>query len=186
MRFRKWTTYVVTVMTAGAASMFASAQPASAATSGPWVVISRLIPSGPWTCMEVAGGSTVNSAIVQMYTCNDAPNVAMHQKWYMEEVSGTYYWRIKNAKSGKCLNVKGASLVDSAPIIQYTCGGSTTYNDQWYLDLWACCDWYHVVNRKSGKCLNIKGANPASGADLIQYTCTASAYNDQWSWYPPG
>jgi endoglucanase len=185
MRLRKWTVCMVTAMTAAAASVFVSTQPASAATSGPWVVDSRLIPSGPWTCMEVTGGSTVNSAVAQMYTCHDDPNVYMHQKWYMEEVPGTSYWRIKNAKSGKCLNVQGASTVNSAKIIQYTCGGSTTYNDQWYLSLWDCCDWYHIINRKSGKCLNVQGANPESGADLIQYTCTGAAYNDQWSWYPP-
>lgn len=152
--------------------------PATAALPGrPWGIELGTY----WKCLEVQGGSTANSAQVQLWTCSYSEGD--HRFWYMEQVT-PIYWHIWNYKSGKCMNVKGASMSNRAKVIQYPCGGINTHNDQWYLDLYddGTPDLYQIRNRKSGKCLNVEGATTVNGADLIQYTCNGS-WNSLFTWW---
>jgi hypothetical protein len=100
--------------------------------------------------------------------------------------SDNTHWRIKNDHSGKCLNVQGGSTANNARIIQYTCGGASTHNDQWRLSkIWTDPDgpdWYWIVNRKSNKCMGVAGASRAEGADMVQMPCGADAGNTLFTW----
>jgi hypothetical protein len=149
------------------------------AATGPWEIGIYDFPK----CLEVEGGSTNNSAQVQLWSCDGSQ---LHRVWYMREVA-TGWWHIYNAKSGKCLNVQGASTNNSAKIIQYTCQSTSAYNDQWQLlkTGWVGTngDLYVITNRKSGKSLNAQGASSANGTDLIQYTCGAD-WNNLFTWWP--
>jgi Ricin-type beta-trefoil lectin domain len=98
---------------------------AVAEDTGPWAIGIYEFPK----CLEVEGGSTANSAQVQLWSCDETKN---HRTWYMQEVQSGW-WHIKNTKSGKCLNVQGASKKDSAKVVQYTCQSVSKYNDQWQL-----------------------------------------------------
>jgi hypothetical protein len=147
--------------------------------------------SGPWQigiyqfdkCVEVQGGSLLNSAQVQLWDCD---GTKAHREWYMQEVRPGW-WHIWNKKSGKCLNVQGASMKNSAKVIQYSCQGVGAFNDQWQLSgpigRGNNGDLYWIVNRKSGLCLNAQGASSANGTDLIQYYCTGD-WNELFTWWP--
>jgi Ricin-type beta-trefoil lectin domain-like len=101
--------------------------------------------------------------------------------------SRSVWWHIKNTKSGKCLNVQGASKKNSVKVIQYTCQSVSKHNDQWQLlnSGWVGDngDLYTLHNRNSNLCLNAQGASTANGTDLIQYTCSAQ-WNDLFTWWP--
>jgi hypothetical protein len=148
-------------------------------STGPWEIGIYEFPN----CLEVQGGSTANSAQVQLWSCDGSKS---HRTWYMEEVASGW-WRIKNTKSGKCLNVQGASKDPGAKVIQYTCQSVSKYNDQWQLLYSGVSgnngDLYTLHNRKSKLCLNAERASTANGTDLIQDECTGAWY-DFFTWWP--
>jgi hypothetical protein len=92
-----------------------------------WRIINRK--SGK--CLNVQGGSTANSARIIQYTCGGSETT--NDQWYLRyklKYDGHDYYQIENRKSGKCLNVPGASSANSVDLIQYTCS-STARNDKW-------------------------------------------------------
>jgi hypothetical protein len=75
--------------------------------------------------------------------------------------------------SNKCMNVSGASMLDGAKVIQYTCTDGAT-NEQWYLQYVGYLngsDYYLLHARHSNKCLNVQYASLNNNALLIQYSC---------------
>jgi hypothetical protein len=97
-----------------------------------------------------------------------------------DQLDGPYY--IVNRYSGKCLNVKDASVVDLAPVIQYTCG-SPLPNDKWWILRQQDGLGYYLLNDHSYKCLNVKDASKDDDAPIIQYTCKSPLPNDVWSFH---
>jgi hypothetical protein len=87
-------------------------------------------------CMNVQGASMSNSAKVIQYTCSSTATNDQWQLFYSGSQDGRDYYKLRNRKSLKCMNVQGASTVIGADIIQYTCG-STRFNDvfTWYSPL---------------------------------------------------
>lgn len=69
-------------------------------------------------CLDVANGSTSDSANIQLWDCNGLTA----QQWRFEP-QGSYF-RIRNIASNKCLQVSGTS--DGADIVQRSCGSSTS------------------------------------------------------------
>jgi hypothetical protein len=177
MRLRKRALAVISASLFLVAGLLPSV--AVAEDTGPWAIGIYEFPK----CLEVEGGSTANSAQVQLWSCDETKS---HRTWYMQEVQSGW-WHIKNTKSGKCLNVQGASKKDSAKVIQYTCQGVSKHNDQWQLldSGWSGDngELYTLHNRNSNLCLNAQGASTANGTDLIQYTCS-SEWNDLFTWWP--
>lgn len=70
--------------------------------------------------------------------------------------------------SGKCLDIRGASLADKAALDQYSCHHGPNQRFQ-ILDLgngeWA------IVAQHSDKCLDVPGVTTANTVQLEQYTC---------------
>jgi hypothetical protein len=105
------------------------------------------------------------------------------QGWYRTSkrtYKGTDYWLLKNAGSGLCMNVNGASSSNGAAIIMWRCSNSFT-NELWRRR--------QVGNDKveyvspGGKCVTVAGNDWRPGAWLIQYSCVGAA--DQ-IWWPQG
>ena len=71
------------------------------------------------------------------------------------------------AHSGKCLDVYNADKVDRAPIIQFTCHGSS--NETWNL-VPAGGGYFTVVAQHSGKCLDVYNADKVDRAPVVQFT----------------
>ncbi|GHH89735.1 RICIN domain-containing protein [Streptomyces capitiformicae] len=90
---------------------------------------------------------------------------------------GTY--RVVNRKSGKVLDVSGASGADGAAVIQWPSTGGT--NQQWKL-LPNIDGSYRLANVRSGKVLDSPGGS-AEGAALDQWTDTDSS-NQWWNLVP--
>jgi endoglucanase len=82
-----------------------------------------------------------------------------------------------NRNSGKCLDVRGASIEARAPVQQYTCSGGG--NQLWQL-VAVGNGYYNLVAAHSGMCLDVRGANTASSAEVQQHPCTGGT-NQQWS-----
>ncbi|WP_155372792.1 RICIN domain-containing protein [Catellatospora vulcania] len=80
-------------------------------------------------------------------------------------------------KSGKCIDVPGASTTNGALLQQWGC----TANSPWQqFRLTAVGSNYQLVNVSSGKCVDIPGWSTASGVQLQQYGCVSSQANQQW------
>jgi hypothetical protein len=70
--------------------------------------------------------------------------------------------------SGKCLDIKGASKLDAAEVIQYHWHGGS--NQMFKIEsLPDDPGYYRIVATHSGKCLDIKGASKLDAAEVIQY-----------------
>lgn len=118
-------------------------------------------------CLEVINGNTNDSAPVGLGNCNPA---AVNQRWTFED-QGNGYHRIRNANSGKCLNVAWASSKDGESIVQYLCGDNVTNkftNDQWRV-VHVGAGTHLLVVRHSGKCLD--GTHPA-----VQWRCHGASW----------
>ena len=68
-----------------------------------------------------------DAADVIQYSCHGGTN----QQWRLIYAGGGYY-ALQVRHSGKCLDVRGASMQDAADVIQYSCHGGT--NQQWRFD----------------------------------------------------
>jgi hypothetical protein len=170
--------HVLAIVLLLVAGLVATGSPAFAASYGPYEI-------KPWGYPFCAfGDGTANSTPVRIRTCPPSPNT--RYQWDFIDTTNGYY-RIKNRSTGKCMNVQGAVTYPTAAIIQYTCGGSGTLNDQW-LPVFAAkhnTDFYFLRNRKSNLCLHMPAAT--SSVQLIQETCRDGIYRDHWTWVrPPG
>lgn len=75
------------------------------------------------------------------------------------------YLRFKH--SSKVLDIDGASVDDSTPVIQWSSGGSAHQLFRWE----RCSDGWGVLRVKhSGKVLDVDGASDAPGTRVIQFT----------------
>lgn len=151
--------------------------------SGPWDISPGHTVTPFRMCLSVR--SSDNGAQVEQAPCAHNHRDA-NKEWYFISTDSGHYL-IQNLKSGKCLNVKGASKKDGAKVILYTCGVKR-HNDQWYADQRyrdseSGQDYYYLVNRRSKRCLNVRGASQDTGADLIQWKCGNSSDNDEFTWW---
>jgi hypothetical protein len=88
------------------------------------------------------------------------------------------YYRLTARHSGKSLVVQSAATANSAAVIQYPYGGTST-NDEWQI-LSIGSGYHRIVNRNSGKDMVIASASTSSGALVIQYAYGGTATNDEW------
>ncbi|XXX78317.1 RICIN domain-containing protein [Sorangium sp. So ce134] len=111
-------------------------------------------------CVDVdAAVSTADDIVLQLWDCNGGTN----QQFRFEAVDG--YYRIRNVRSDKCLDVRGGSTADGAVIVQYTCHGNP--NQQWSVtDLGGGA--VRFTSRFSGKVIDAYGSPPGNGTALFQ------------------
>ncbi|WP_327003004.1 pectinesterase family protein [Dactylosporangium sp. NBC_01737] len=88
---------------------------------------------------------------------------------------GTYQLAV--TKSGKCIDVPGASAANGALLQQWGCTSGAAWQQ---FRLTAAGSNYQLVNVSSGKCIDVPGWSTTSGVQLQQYTCVASQANQQW------
>ncbi|MDN0196247.1 RICIN domain-containing protein [Streptomyces sp. S.PNR 29] len=89
-------------------------------------------------------------------------------------------FRLVNRKSGKVMDVSGASTSNGGPVIQYTWSGSA--NQQWKL-LPDYDGSYRLSNVNSGKVLEVPGSSTSSGTALDQWSDT-NGTNQWWKLVP--
>ena len=121
------------------------------------------------------GRLATNNSPVTQFTCLNYSD----QKWYLQLVSGTNYYQIRNQDNGLCLVARTSENV----AVQYNCG---TYADQQWTatkQIFTSTNGlpsqaWQFQNRASGKCLLRQGT--ALDAQLTTYTC--GSYLDQKWW----
>jgi hypothetical protein len=141
--------------------------------------------SGDGRVLQIGGDGTSNSApIVAASYVSAVDTASSKQRWTLERVTGSgmpaFAYRIKNPATGKCLNSSGATPVNKAPIILYTCNGTLSgTNEIWWVDTSPSPDGVRIRNKRDNRCLDITGGSAADGAPLESYTCNEadSAWN---------
>ncbi len=167
-----------------AATVGVVAAPAQAVTtSGPWIIETYISGPGSGGPLDgcLIGKTPTKSAVIQQSYCYASFS------WHMTEVTSGV-WELKEDLSGLCMNVKGASTVKDALVIEYPCGAASQ-NDRWRLQKQfnqAGLDWYYIRNVHSNMCLNVSGAasSPSAFANMIQYPCGVKKGNDLFTWGP--
>ncbi|WP_250035669.1 RICIN domain-containing protein [Paractinoplanes maris] len=91
-------------------------------------------------------------------------------------VTGVAY-QLKVAKSGKCLDVPGASSANGALLQQWGCTTGAAWQQ---FKLVATGSHYLVQNVSSGRCIDVPGSSATAGVQLQQWGCASGQTNQQW------
>nr|BFD88373.1 RICIN domain-containing protein [Streptomyces sp. Xyl84] len=127
------------------------------AGGGGWIGDSPLIVhlhADKGKCLEVAGGSDKDGALVQIYDCHDSAG----QQW---EIRGD---TLVNVHSGKCLDVRGGNSADGTIIRIWTCNQSP--GQRWE---YATRGTTRLFNPGTGKCVDLH--TPDNSQDALLQTC---------------
>lgn len=123
-------------------------------------------------CLNVASGSSENSAVIEQYGYSSWDS----QKWVFEEAGDDYYY-IKNKNSGKVLEVPGFSKDENTPCEQYD--KNDGWNQMWSIET-TKDGKYMIKNRWSGLYLGILSSSINDGAYCAQMTNNST---DNVKWY---
>ncbi|MFF7458273.1 RICIN domain-containing protein [Kitasatospora sp. NPDC008115] len=93
-------------------------------------------------------------------------------------IAYTPAFELRNAATGKCLEVADWRTDVGAPVRQWTCTGGA--NQQW-----KASNSGFVVNQHSQLCLDVPGGDRTWGTQPIQYTCSTRLDENQ-RWRVPG
>ena len=124
-------------------------------------------------CVDVAGGSSANSAVIDQWTCKASGTA--NQEFQFVPVSGDY-GELQNQNSGSDIVVQSASTANGALIIQYTQNG--TSNGLW-LPVQQSDGTWQFKNQNSGLCLDQTGAVTTTGVQFEQWTCKSGTGSNQ-------
>ncbi|WP_344105985.1 RICIN domain-containing protein [Myceligenerans crystallogenes] len=115
-------------------------------------------------CAEVAGGSTVNGADVQLWDCWGGTN----QKW-------TYTaGRQLVVYGNKCLDASGQGTANGTRVVIWDCNGQP--NQQWNVNANGT-----ITGVQSGLCLDASGYGTSNGTRVQLWTCGNGQANQQWT-----
>lgn len=85
--------------------------------------------------------------------------------------------QIRNAATGKCIDVSGAPGVDDGRAVQVWDCESTANTDQ----RWVLRNGF-IINQLSGRCIDVSGApGTADGSKLLLWACETSGRNPNGS-----
>ncbi|MFF0965946.1 RICIN domain-containing protein [Streptomyces sp. NPDC003703] len=108
-------------------------------------------------CLEVAGGSDKDGALVQIYTCHDSGG----QQW---QIIGD---QLVNVHALKCLDVRGGNSADGTIIRIWTCNQSPS--QRWEYSTHGTTQ---LLNPATGKCVDLH--TPANSQDALLHTCNGT------------
>ncbi|MBB5803539.1 hypothetical protein F4560_003307 [Saccharothrix ecbatanensis] len=124
---------------------------------------------------DVVDASTSDGAKVHQWDYLWGYRSAANQQWSFGS-AGVRDFEIASRRSGKLLDVSGASTADGATVIQWT--DQNGANQRWQL-VDGGNGYTKIKNVNSGKVLDVSEASTASGAQLVQNTDT-SANSQLW------
>ena len=112
--------------------------------------------------VDVAGGSYNNKANIQTWE-NDK---VQQQKFRIQKIEGTKYYRITAIHSAKSLDVPNGSCKIGTNVQQYTVDEDTP-NQQWYLKD-AGDGYYNIISLKNGLYVDVSGGVSSKNGQNIQ------------------
>ncbi|MFF0309839.1 RICIN domain-containing protein [Streptosporangium sp. NPDC004379] len=158
----------VTALLASAFPALASLPPALPASARPAQLTVLLVNLQTGRCLTIAGGvSAENNVQAVQYTCDTHPS----RRWFLNDVTGTGQYQVRNANTGKCLTIAGGvSTANNVTAVQYTCDSNPSR--RWTLIDVTGNGRYQVRNAQTGKCLTIAGGvSTANNVTAVQYDC---------------
>jgi hypothetical protein len=107
-----------------------------------------------------------------------APSDTAFQSAGSDDTEQQRYRFVANHNSGKCLDVRGASTMDGAAVVQTTCD-RTRRSQQWRPEP-THGRYAQMRNRGSRLCLDVRRASTANGAGLVQKRCDTERHSQHW------
>jgi pectate lyase len=128
-------------------------------------------------CLEVAGGSADNGALLQQAACASG---ATRQQW---KISGA---TLVNSASTRCADVPSSSTTSGVQLQQWGCGDGTKANQQWTLTASSAASGkYLLKSAATGLCMSNRDGSTAGNNPVVQETC-ADVARIQWSFTQVG
>jgi hypothetical protein len=123
--------------------------------------------------LDVAGGSALAGANVQVYTANGT--AAQKFRFTIDRSSG--YYTITNAISGKVLDVSNGSTALGANVQVYV--PNNTIAQKWVI-YYCVGDYYQIINPSTGYVLDVASGSSAAGANVQMYVVNGTVAQ-RWS-----
>jgi hypothetical protein len=167
----------------GALAASIAATPTASAWTGTYEV--RNVNSN--SCLELSGWNPNSGARVDQWSCvpgGDGVTQANERWSIVGQPDGQF--QLRNAATGKCLEIQGWSQDNGATLDQWDClysNGHANPNQEWYLN-----EAGELVNNNSRKCLDVLGYATWNGATVSQWDCKWDANGAQANqrWYMVG
>jgi streptogrisin C len=118
-------------------------------------------------CLDVAGASLDNGALVNQFPCHGGTN----QRWRLT-IASDGAETLTAEHSGKCLDVPNSNRDAGVAVQQFTCHGGPN-------QLWSPQTFTSFTVLHTGKCLEVAGASLDDDAAVVQAPCTG-AFNQLW------
>jgi pectin methylesterase-like acyl-CoA thioesterase len=94
--------------------------------------------------------------------------------------AGDGVYTMASGASGKCIDVVGASMDNSALLVQVACNASA--GDQQWKAVARSGGQFNLANGNSGRCIDVPSASTTSGTQLQQYGCgDGTETNQLWT-----
>jgi pectate lyase len=166
----------IALVAALVAPMMYVASPAQAATPANGGIYT-LANGSSGKCLEVAGGSVDNGALLQQAACVAG---SAKQQW---KVQGT---TLVNVGSTRCADVPSSSTVSGTQLQQWGCGDGTKTNQQWTFTASAAASGkFRVTSAASALCVSNRDGSTAGNNPVVQETCSDIA-RMQWTFNQTG
>jgi hypothetical protein len=131
----------------------------------------------PTSCIDAAARGVDAGVEMQQYRCNDGVNQSF---WALAAPGG--YFALRNALSGKCMQVRANSLEGDAQIEQATCTGRS---EQLFLPT-ADGAGVKLSVQSSGLSLDVSGANSVTNGQRIVQSVDDGSPDMRWNIQPAG
>ncbi|MET0415096.1 MAG: pectinesterase family protein [Actinoplanes sp.] len=162
-----------------AAAIVYSVLPSAAATAPAAGGVYQLASASSGKCVDVAGASTANGALLVQSACSTATR---HQ-W---KVSAAGQFTLANGNGGRCIDVPSGAGTNGLQLQQYGCGDNNKTNQLWTASASsAAAGKYLVRSVASGLCISNKDGSTAGNNPIVQETCSDVA-RMQWSFNQVG
>lgn len=126
----------------------------------------------PDSCIDVVGLGVDNGVEMQQYACSGGANQTF---WAIAGAGG--YFALRNALSGKCLQVRAKSLASGALIEQAGCSGQ---GEQLFLPSANSAGWKLVI-QSSGLSLDVAGAVSSSNGQRLVQSVDDGSLDMRWT-----
>ncbi len=132
-------------------------------------------------CVNVAGASADNGALLQQIACNSA---LTEQQFRAVSQSGGY--NLVNIRSGRCVDVPSSSTTSGTQLQQWGCGDGTKTNQQWtFTASTAASGKYLIRSVATNLCVSNKDGSTAGNNPIVQETCSDIS-RMQWAFNAAG
>jgi pectin methylesterase-like acyl-CoA thioesterase len=173
--FKRLTLVGAVALAVPAAIVAVSVLPANAATPANGGVYTLAV-AASGKCLEVAGGSADNGALLQQASCSAG---ATRQHWRVTSSSAGGFTLV-NVNSTRCADVPSSSTASGVQLQQWGCGDGTKVNQRWsFAASGAAPGKYTVTSAASGLCVSDRDGSTAGNNPIVQETCSDVA-RMQW------